>query len=334
MTERLTALERKRAYIKGEPVDRIPITLFHPEFASELLGMTAIQTQRSAETLAKREINMYRRFGVDEVALYYTTLKLHSAMMIRDLEEVDKLSLDYYTFDKDERQQVNFEAAELIHEEIGDEVQLTYSISGPLTLAGGLVPHTTILRGMRRQPEQVHKLLRFATDFLKGMVDTFSELNYLDYLVMDPVSSGSLLSPKQYQEFGMPYTKELVEHIHNYTDFVTLHICGNTKKIWPYIKETGIDALSLDQVVDMAEAKEILGEDMLLMGNIDPTEILVQGSPQEVEENVKEIFEKAGDTPQGFILRSGCGVPDNAPVENVEAYMEAGRKYGSGYGLP
>lgn len=334
MTETMTALERKTAYIKGEPVDRIPVTMFHPEFASHLLGMTAIEAQRSAETLAEREINMFRRFGVDEIALYYTTLKLHSAMMVRDLEEVDKLSLDYYTFAKDERQQINFEAAELIYKEIGDEVQLTYSISGPLTLAGGLVPHTTILRGMRKQPEQVHKLLRFATDFLKGMVDTFSELDYLDYLVMDPVSSGSLLSPKQYEEFGMPYTKELVEHIHNYTDFVTLHICGNTKKIWPYIKETGVDAFSLDQVVDMEEAKEALGDEILLMGNVDPTEVLVQGNPEEVDAHVKETFEKAADSPKGFILRSGCGVPDNAPVENIEAYMEAGRRYGSDYALP
>lgn len=323
----MTPIQRQKAIDEGKPIDRQQIALLHPDYSAKILDYRIEESNFQANKLAKREINMYKRYGVDKIMVTYTKMKLYSNMMVRDLKDVDILDSTAYTFDKEKRQQVNYEAIERIHEAIGDEIRVTYGVSAPLTMAGGLVPHTTILRGMRKKPEAVHKLLRFATDFIKQMADKFSELGKLDYILFDPVASGSLLSPKQYREFALPYTKEIITYLHQYADHITLHVCGNTSKVLKDISETGADAFSLDQEVDLALAKETIGNDIKLVGNIDPTQVLMQGTPDDVRKAVKENFQKAYDSPKGYMILSGCGTPYATPEENIEAYMEASRYY-------
>lgn len=328
MKDTMTPIERQSALKMGKPVDRLPITLFHPAFAAKMAGMTYRESDTTAEKQAKREINMYRQFGVDEVAVMYTALKVRNTLLLKDLNEVDKLDLNLYTFENDKRQQINFQAAELIHAAIGDEVACTYGISAPFTLAGGLISPDKLLRGTRKKPERVHQLLRFTTDFLKQMVDTLAELDYLNYFIYDPVASGSLLSPRQYEAFCLPYTQEIVEHIRQYSDSIALHICGNTSKSLDLIAQTGVDAFSIDQQVDLAFAKETIGGQVTIMGNVDPVEVFMQGNPVTMDAAVRTCFAKAYDSPQGFVIRSGCGVPFDTPAANVEAFMAAARKYG------
>lgn len=323
----MTPIERQHAIDEGRPIDRQQIALLHPDYAAKILGYRIEESNFQADKLAEREINMYRRYGVDKIMVTYTKMKLYSNMMVRDLKDVDILDLSAYTFDKEKRQQVNYEAIERIHNEIGDEIRVTYGVSAPLTMAGGLVPHTTILRGMRKNPEAVHKLLRFATDFIKQMADKFSALGKLDYILFDPVASGSLISPKQYREFALPYTKEIIAYLRKYADHITLHVCGNTTKVLKDIAATDADAFSLDQEVDLNVAKETVGHDIKLVGNVDPTQVLMQGTPDDVRQAVKENFQKAYDSPNGYMILSGCGTPYATPEENIEAYMETSRYY-------
>jgi|GEM_PF-2825615 hypothetical protein len=37
---------------------------------------------------------------------------------------------------------------------------------------------------------------------------------------------------------------------------------------------------------------------------------------------------KAGDSPKGYLLHTGCDVPLNAPLENMHAYIYAVKKFG------
>jgi uroporphyrinogen decarboxylase len=52
------------------------------------------------------------------------------------------------------------------------------------------------------------------------------------------------------------------------------------------------------------------------------------GTPALVEENVKECLRKAWDTPKGFVLAMGCGLPIPTPPDNIHALVGAARRYG------
>ncbi len=329
MTDHMTPLERRQALYQKQAVDRLPVTLFHPEFAAKLAGMSYHESHHTAEALAHREITIYEKMGVDEVSLMYVNLPKTSQTLIRSLDEIDQLSLDDYRFDKDPRQQINDQALQLIHKDIGHEAVISYGMVAPFTLAQGIIPIKALMKGLIKSSDRVHQLLQFCTDFLIYLTDQLAPYPFLEIFLYDPVASGSLVSAKTYEKFCLPYTQQVVDHIKaHYPWRVNMHICGDTSDRLDLFVQSHIDGFSLDQKVDLAFAKEKVGQDLTLMGNVDPVGILLQASPDAIEKAVQDCFEKAQDSPQSFILRSGCGVPYRTPIENIQAYVEAGKKYG------
>jgi len=66
----------------------------------------------------------------------------------------------------------------------------------------------------------------------------------------------------------------------------------------------------------------------VIEGNF-PGELYVEGTKEQIEEKVKESVETAAErNGYRYILCSGCQVPDNAPLENVKYFLEAGQRYG------
>ena len=92
--------------------------------------------------------------------------------------------------------------------------------------------------------------------------------------------------------------------------------------------DTGAGLLSLDNTIDLAEAKREVGERITLVGNIRPADSMLLGTPETVEDNVKECLSKGYDSPRGYILALGCELPIKTPPENVHALSQAVRKYG------
>ena len=94
------------------------------------------------------------------------------------------------------------------------------------------------------------------------------------------------------------------------------------------MRDTGIGCFSLDNVEDLTEAKEVLGNHMCIQGNVPPVEIMKNGTPEEVMEAAKICIQKGYDSPKGFVLTSGCQLPIGTPKENMHALMDAARIYG------
>jgi uroporphyrinogen decarboxylase len=52
------------------------------------------------------------------------------------------------------------------------------------------------------------------------------------------------------------------------------------------------------------------------------------GTPDDVRANTLECLAKGWDTPKGYILGLGCGLPIDTPSENIHALVNAAREYG------
>ena len=78
---------------------------------------------------------------------------------------------------------------------------------------------------------------------------------------------------------------------------------------------------------DLTKAKELFGDHACIKGNV-PASLLNAGTPQQVEDYVRESIENCKDG-GGFMIDGGvAGIPDEAKPENVKAMVDATFKYG------
>ena len=67
---------------------------------------------------------------------------------------------------------------------------------------------------------------------------------------------------------------------------------------------------------------------MPLVGNVDPVEVMILGTPEDVDRAVLKCIQDAYDCKNGYVLCTGCDLNGNIPLDNLEAFMDAARKYG------
>ena len=84
---------------------------------------------------------------------------------------------------------------------------------------------------------------------------------------------------------------------------------------------SGFNVLNWGKKTDIAEVKERVGDRMCLMGNVNPLEIGVRGTPEEVREATLEVLEKSGG--EGMILSVGGGTSPGMPRQNIQAMLQA-----------
>jgi uroporphyrinogen decarboxylase len=178
------------------------------------------------------------------------------------------------------------------------------------------------LRDLIRQPAAAHELLEFATQVVIDEARLYQSIGVHGLIVCDPSASGDLISPSQYSEFAAPYTKKVSEAIEELGVPQIMHVCGNTSKILPLIKELAPAGFSFDTSVDVATVKAAVGDSVCLIGNVDPTETLLLGSPDKVARDTELCIEK-GAAGGGYVGGAGCDLGLETPLQNVQAMIEA-----------
>ncbi|WP_353106802.1 uroporphyrinogen decarboxylase family protein [Acetoanaerobium noterae] len=342
--DQMTPNERLGAFMTGKPMDRILAMPVACSMSGLALGMTHKEKRSSAVNEANAQIACYERFGNDlavvEYGLHGVGMALGSEMtdpedavpaiikyILEDLDDVDKLDMSKLELKNDKAFQLHLEAAKLIIEKIGHEVSTGVLISGPFTAAASIYKTENLLRATRRNPEKLHKLINFCNEALKMICKEFIKEGVL-ILLCDPIASGTILHQKQYREFVLPYTIELMKEIHEAKGMVCYHICGDTTSIVSDMVKSGCDMLSIDNRVDLEYTKQMVGDKVPILGNVDPVEILYLGNQEDVDLAVKNCIQKGYDSPCGYILASGCDLSGNLPLENIDQFMESARKYG------
>lgn len=342
--DQMTPNERLTAFMTGKPMDRLLAIPVACSMSGLALGMTHKEKRSSAENEPLAQIACYERFGNDlmvvEYGLHGVGAALGSEMSdpedsvpailsyaLEDLNDVHTLDMSRLELKNDKAFQLHLEAAEIITQKIGHEVSTGVLISGPFTAAASIYKTENLLRATRKNPEQLHKLINFCNEGLKMICREFIKKGCL-ILLCDPIASGTILNKKQYQEFVLPYTIELMKDIHEANGMVCYHICGDTTAIVEEMVKSGCDMMSIDNRVDLEYTKNKVGNKVPILGNVDPVETLILGTPEDVDNAVKACIQKAYDSPCGYILASGCDLSGGVPLENLDQFMTSARKYG------
>jgi uroporphyrinogen decarboxylase len=96
---------------------------------------------------------------------------------------------------------------------------------------------------------------------------------------------------------------------------------GAGGKLAAYARETGVDAIGLDETVDPVWANAVLPDGLPVQGNLDPL-VLLTGSA-ELETSAKRILDAFADRPHVFNL--GHGIDKETPIAHVERLIAAVR---------
>ena len=131
-----------------------------------------------------------------------------------------------------------------------------------------------------------------------------------------------MISPEMWETFAWPSFRRLVIEVLKAGLIPLLHLDSNWERELGRFREfpKGRLIMALDGETDIFKAKEILGDHMCLMGDV-PANMLAFGTPDEVYEYSLKLIREIG--PDGFILQSGCDIPANAKLENVQAMVSA-----------
>lgn len=337
----MTPKERVLGTLQGKKIDRIssaPLILNH---CSRVTGVTVSSFNSDAGIMGEAQVSAWKRYGHDMPLIFTTTSTIAEAMgtklffpeddapwvetpLVEKPEDVDKVkAVDPW---RDGRLPVYLGAARHVINEIGDKVFVGCIFAAPFTTAAHLRGTENLIRETYKNTGLVNELLQLAKASAFNMIDALVELGVVPVIV-EPVASASLISPRQFEKFALPHLSEIVDRSHQKGSPICLHICGNTLPIVEMMAATGADILSIDQI-DMKAMKDLVGDKTCLLGNVKPAETLLKGTPEMVMAEVKDIIEKAGDSPRGLMVSSGCEMPLNTPPENIDALINATKIYG------
>jgi uroporphyrinogen decarboxylase len=193
-------------------------------------------------------------------------------------------------------------------------------VVGPFTLAGLLMGAAEAAEATLVHPDFLHRVLRFTTSvidsYLQAQVEEGADL----IAILEP--SAAFLSPGAFGEFSAAYVAGLVQRC---KVPCVLHVCGDASALIPQMAATGVEGLSLDAPVNLPEAARQVDSRVVLIGNIAPASVMARGSVSDVERAVQTLLEAMSGVPN-FILSTGCDLPPETPLENIEAFMRIARQ--------
>ena len=165
----------------------------------------------------------------------------------------------------------------------------------------------------------VERIVAVTIDYLAGQVTAGAEAVQL----FD--SWAGTLSPSQFERWVIAPTAAIVSGLKERHPGVP--VIGFPKgaggKLGAFARETGVDAIALDETVDPAWAASELPPAMPVQGNLDPMLLLAGG--EQIGEEARRILSAFADRPHVFNL--GHGIDKDTPIANVERLLETVRSW-------
>jgi [methyl-Co(III) methanol-specific corrinoid protein]:coenzyme M methyltransferase len=206
------------------------------------------------------------------------------------------------------------EAIRLLKEDVGNDVVISGVIPGPYTLLLLVVDAGTLFLEMKKEPAIVNDALFQLSSLLAQVGVDYRDAGADFITIHDMGGSPAFLGPVKYERFVLPAEKLLIEKLPKPR---VLSVCGNVTSSLYLLAQTGADAISIDQTVDLAAARLAL-KDTLLFGNIDPVETLYRGDSAGVIESVVRAKEAGVDA-----VWPGCDLIIQTPIQNIQTMKKA-----------
>ena len=184
--------------------------------------------------------------------------------------------------------------------------------------------HTTYLEGL---------LERYIDHIVQKTKAVFQYTSARAIFISSSWSTLSLLSPSVWRKWEKPVLQAVTQAAHQCGGLVHHHFHGKCMKVLPELAALGMDCICPFErppggdVTDLPAVRDLLGERTAFNGNVHTVETLINGTPQQVREQVLEILQAFQGSPR-LIIGTGDQVGGETPEENIRAMIETARQFG------
>jgi len=128
-----------------------------------------------------------------------------------------------------------------------------------------------------------------------------------------------MMGPDDAETFGLPRLKRIFDEFEGLIRF--FHNDTPNEKLFPGLATIGMDVFNFSHETDLAQARELLGPDIVLMGNLPPLDLLVRGTSDQAREATVQQLDQLADVGP-MLISPGGGVSPGTPIENLQAMCE------------
>ncbi len=314
-----------------------------------LLGLPAVRLSRTNIKLAQQNAsehfkvikNVVETFSPDvvfplmDLSVEANALGRYTVVPVNDTAVVPKSDFSHADIERLRKIDISYDARIISYVDtlrlmkigLPERVIRGAYVVGPYSLAAMIMGAEEAALATIMHPKELHELCRLATDTIHEYVGMLVRAKADPIVVLEPTAV--MLGPDHFREFSGNYVKHLVE---SYSDVsIVYHICGNSMHLIENLSASGVAGISLDakeKGIDLVAVAKRVPEGVIIIGNLSTTHAMYYGNPAEVRADVHELMEKM-EPYWNFILSTACDVPQEAPVENIHAFMQAAREFGN-----
>ena len=332
--------ERLLNRLQGKPVDKVPNLSIVMQLAAQYANIPYGKYSSQADSLVEAQMTTARGLGLDILTVMSDPYRETSAYGAEILIQEDDLPLCKTTVLTDlsrwrqqlrpftaeilaaSRTQIGIDGVSFFKQKAGGDYAIAGWVEGAFAEFCDLSSVSWGMTAIVDDPAETAACLSFLTDqaifFAQAQIEAGADIIGIGD------SAASLVSARMYRNLIQPHEKRLIEAIHQAGGLVKLHICGDITHLLPEMIATGADIIDVDYMVDFDQAIALSKDRCSISGNIDPINLLLQGTPQTVTEQVDFCLTHGNDR---SILSSGCEVPKNTPFENLKAIDDRLRQH-------
>jgi uroporphyrinogen decarboxylase len=260
-------------------------------------------------------------FGAGEGPRFARPLRDEAAVAALQVPDMNKLR---YVFD----------AVTSIRKALHGRVPLIGFSGSPWTLAcymvegAGSDDYRLVKTMLYSRPDLMHRILDINAQAVTRYLNTQIEAGAQAVMVFD--SWGGVLADGAFQRFSLDYTRRVVQGLTRQADGKPVPVIVFTKGGGQWLDDIaacGADVVGLDWTVNLAQARQRVGHQVALQGNLDPNVLFAP--PQAVAQEAVAVLDSFG-RPQradggwdGHIFNLGHGISQYTPPEHVTALVQA-----------
>lgn len=136
--------------------------------------------------------------------------------------------------------------------------------------------------------------------------------------------TGPMMSPAVFEELYLPLYREIIGYTHDLGMHFFLHSCGDNTKLMEMLIEAGLDVFHPVQkgCMDMKAVGEEFGGRISFLAGVDVQQLLPNGSPEQIREEIRRMKEELSYQNSGLLLAMGNGIMPDTPLENIRVALE------------
>jgi len=220
------------------------------------------------------------------------------------------------------------------YQEIGDRAHVGFWLNTPIEWWDGLRGTQNMVMDLCDHPQLMKKIFSAYREYAQALLAYVLSHTPLDSVGLGGSSTSmSVISPDLHREFSLDFGRAICAVARQYDRPVQYHMCGKSRAALAITADMGVsgfDALEAPPTgdVDLTEVKQAFGGTYSLRGNVNSITIMLNGKPRDVERDIVRCMNSAKKG-GGYILGVGDQTPYHTPDENMDAFVEYGKKYGT-----